>query len=229
MLKRASTLIVAAILLAAGPLLAQRGGMGIGGMMPPAMSGLWNPVVGSGALYEQTSKDGSKRLIMIAVVGKEESSDQTGYWLEFLAGEEGKLGVSQMLMVKGGGDITVAKMIIQQPGQPPMLISGAMMGMMAARGGAAPATPKADIHEGAEVVGTESVTTPAGTFQCEHLRTKDGSNVWISPKAGPWGLVKVASADSSMVATKIITDAKSHVVGTPVPIESMMGRGRGQE
>lgn len=229
MLKRTSTLLAVVALLVAGPLMAQRGGMGMG-MMPPAMSGLWNPVVGSGAIYEQTSKDGTKRLITISIVGKEDSEGQTGYWMEFFAGDEGKQSVAQMLMVKGGDNIAVAKMIFQQPGQPPMMISSSMMGMMAGRGGFTQPTPKADIHNGAEVVGTESVTTPAGTFECEHLRTKDGSNAWISPKAGPWSLVKTVSPDSSMVVVKILSDAKSHVVGTPQPIESMMGgRGRGQE
>ncbi len=111
-----------------------------------------------------------------------------------------------------------------------MEISGAMMGMMASRGGGATAALKADVHNGAEVVGTESVTTPAGTFDCEHLRTKEGSDVWIAPKTGPWGLVKSTSKDSSMVLVKVITDAKSHVVGTPQSMDSMMGgRGRGQE
>ena len=79
-------------------------------------------------------------------------------------------------------------------------------------------------------MGTESVTTPAGTFTCEHLRTKDGSDVWISAKAGPWGLVKSTSKDTTMVMVKVIDDAKSHIVGTPQSLDSMMGgRGRGQE
>src|ERR1700722_11662245 len=176
--KRMIALLAVAALLIAGPLLAQRGGMGMT-MMPPSMSGLWNPVVGSGAIYEQTSKDGTKRIITISVVGKEDSEGQTGYWMEYFVGEEAKQSVAQMLMVKGGDNITVAKMVVQQPGQPPMLISSSMMAMMAGRGGFTPPAPKADIHTGAEVVGTESVTTPAGTFECEHLRTKGGSNAWI--------------------------------------------------
>jgi hypothetical protein len=229
MLKRSSTLLALAALFLAGPLLAQRGGMGLP-MMPPVMNGLWNPVVGSGAIHEQTEKDGTKRLITLSVVGKEDSEGQTGYWMEFVSGEEARQNVTQMLMVKSGDNITVAKAIAQQSGQPPMLISSAMLAMMTGRGGFTPPTPKADIRNGAEAVGTESVTTPAGTFECEHLRTKDGANAWISPKAGPWSLVKIVSPNSSMVVVKIISDAKSHDVGTPQPIESMMGgRGRGQE
>jgi len=230
MLKRVSMLMIVAALVAGVPSLAQRGGMGMG-MMPPAMNGLWNPVIGSGATYEMVKKDGKKQLITIAVVGKEDSNGQTGFWFEYLiTGDDGQQTVMQMFMVKDGSQMSVPRMIVQPAGRGPMEISGAMMGMMGSRGGAAPPTPRADVHDGAEVVGTESVTTPAGTFECEHLRTKGGSNVWISPKAGPWSLVKTASADSSMTIVKLITDAKSHVVGTPQPIESMMGgRGRGQE
>jgi hypothetical protein len=230
MLKRGSLLLVVVLMLAAGPLLAQRGGMGMG-MMPPGMNGLWNPVVGSGATYEVVGKDGKKMQITVAVVSKEEIDGQSGYWLETLMpGNDGQVFVMQQFMVKDAGQMSVARMIVQQPGQPPMLISGAMMGMMGRRGGATPPTPKADFREGGENLGTESITTPAGTFECIHWRGKDGANAWISPKAGPWGTVKSTSADASMTVLSVTTDAKSHVVGTPQSIESMMGgRGRGQE
>lgn len=230
MLKRAGIVLAAVVLMAAAPILAPRisaqgrGGMG---MMPPAMSGMWNPVVGNGATYELTGKDGKKTLMTVAIVSKEDN----GFWMEYLINaNDGQLTVMQMLMVRDGDSMSVPKMIIQAGGRGPMEISGAMMGMMASRGGASAPAPKADVHAGAEVVGTESVTTPGGTFECEHLRTKEGSDVWIAPKTGPWGLVKSNSKDSSMVLVKVITDAKSHVVGTPQSMDSMMGgRGRGQE
>jgi hypothetical protein len=230
MLKRAGISVVVAALVVAGPMLAQRGGMGMG-MMPPAMNGLWNPVVGSGATYEMIGKDGKKQQMTVAIVGKEEIDGQYGYWLETLIpGSDGQVFVMQQFMVKDGTQMSVARMIVQQPGQPPMLISGAMMGMMGRRGGATPPTPKADVRDGAENIGTESITTPAGTFESAHYRTKDGANAWISPKAGPWGIVKSVSADSSMTVLSVTSDAKSHVVGTPQSMESMMGgRGRGQE
>ena len=229
MLKRAGILLGVVVMLAAVPLFAQRGGMGMG-MMPPEMSGLWNPVVGSGATYEMVGKDGKHQTLSIAIVGKEDFEGKSGYWLEFLInGDDGQQTVMQRLMVKDGATMSVPKMIFQGGGRGPMLISGQMMGMMAARGGAAPPTPRADVREGAESVGAESVTTAAGKFDTMHFKTKEGSNVWISPNAGPWGIVKSTSPDTSITLMKVVTDAKSHVVGTPVPIESMMGRGRGQE
>jgi hypothetical protein len=100
---------------------------------------------------------------------------------------------------------------------------------MGNRGGAPPAPAKTDFREGGERVGSESVTTPAGTFDCEHWRNKDGSgDVWFSSKVAPWGLVKTTSPNNSMTLIKVITDAKSHIVGTPQSMDSMMGRGRGQ-
>jgi len=234
MLKRASILLGVIVMFAVCPLLtprvsAQRGGMG---MMPPGMSGVWNPVIGSGATYEMTGKDGKKTVLTIAVVNKEDFNGHPGFWMEYLISDkDGKQVVMQMLMVKDGLSMSMPRMVIQAPGQPPMEMSSAIMGMMASRGGGAvPTAPKPDAREGGENLGAESVTTPAGTFECEHWRSKEGSSVWIAPNAGPWGMVKMQSTDASMMMTKVFTDAKSHIVGTPVSMDSMMGgRGRGQE
>jgi hypothetical protein len=81
----------------------------------------------------------------------------------------------------------------------------------------------ADIRDRAEDVGSESITTPAGTFTAEHYKMKDGSgDAWVAPKAGPYGLVKFQGKDTSMVLTKVITDAKDKITGTPVPFNPMM-------
>jgi hypothetical protein len=233
MLKRANFLLGMAILLATAPVfapraIAQRGGMG--GMMPPSMMGTWNPVVGSGATYELVGKDGKKQTISIAVVNKDDSG---GYWMEYLVNtNDNQQMVMQMLLVKDGASMSPSKMVIQTPGRGPMEISGSMMQMMQGRGGAAAAAAKADFTEGAEKVGSESVTTPAGTFDTLHWRNKEGGQVWISPKAGPWSFVKSVSADgATMTLVKVVTDAKSHIVGTPQSMDSMMGgaRGRGQD
>jgi len=88
----------------------------------------------------------------------------------------------------------------------------------------------ADIRDRAEDLGSESVTTPAGTFTAEHYKMKDGSgDAWVTPKAGPWGLVKFQGKDTSMVLTKVITDAKDKIVGTPQPFNPMMFQQQGQQ
>ncbi len=129
------------------------------------------------------------------------------------------------LFVPGDQGVTPIRMIMQQPGQDPMEMD--MTGMMGGR--MAQSTPT-DIRDRAERVGTETVTVPAGTFVCEHYRMKDGSaDTWISDKVAPWGLVKSQGKNTSMVLTKVITDAKDHITGTPKKFDPMqMMRGMGQ-
>jgi hypothetical protein len=79
-----------------------------------------------------------------------------------------------------------------------------------------------DLRSNTDDVGSESVTTPAGTFACEHYRMKDGSgDAWVSDKVTPFGLVKYQGKTDSMVLTKLVTDAKDKIVGTPVPFDPM--------
>lgn len=80
----------------------------------------------------------------------------------------------------------------------------------------------ADIREQAEDVGSESITVPAGTFTCEHYRMKDGSaDVWVSEKVAPWGVVKMTGRDGTMTLTKVLTNAKTHITGTPQKFDPM--------
>lgn len=229
MLRRTNVLlVVAALLVAATPLAAQ-----MMGMMPPTVSGVWNPTVGSGATYEMVDKNGQKQTLTFAIVGKEDSNGQTGYWQEFqMTDKSGKPVVVQLLMVKDGLQMTTPKMILQSGSQPPMQMSMSTIMAMSSRGGfTPPPPPKADFRDTAERVGVESVTTPAGTFECEHWRNKDGSGeIWFTPKLAPWGLVKMTSdKNGTMIVTKVITDAKSHITGTPMNMDDMMnGRGRGR-
>jgi hypothetical protein len=88
-----------------------------------------------------------------------------------------------------------------------------------------------DIHDKADLIGTESVTVPGGTFTCEHYRAKDGTgDVWLSDKVSPWGLVKMQDKTRTMVLTKAITDAKDHITGTPKKFDpmQMMRQSQGQ-
>ncbi len=78
------------------------------------------------------------------------------------------------------------------------------------------------MREKAERVGSESITTLAGTFPCEHLQMKDGSgDVWISDKVAPWGLVKTVGKESNMTLTRLITGAKTRITGTPQKLDLM--------
>ncbi len=209
-------LVVLTVLGLASPLGAQ---MGMGPRMPN-MSGVWHPVVGSGGAYEVTRQDGKKNQLEITLVGQEEVNGKTGYWLEMATADPRSGGTMYMKMLVSAGDNGMAslRMVMQVPGQDPMEMDMNMPMMNRPQ----PQTMPTDIRDKAERVGTESITVPAGTFSCEHYRMKDGSaDVWISEKVAPWGLVKTQAKDSSMVLTKVITDAKDHITGTPKKFDPM--------
>jgi hypothetical protein len=215
------------LLALASPIRAQ---MGMGPRMPD-MSGIWHPVVGSGGAYEMTDRDGKKSQMEITIVGKEDVQGKTGYWMEMAIANPRSGGDMFMkyLLTPGDSGVTPMKMIMQQPGQDPMEMDMNMMNM----GGRRPAasTPS-DIRDKADHVGTETITVPAGTFSCEHYRAKDGSSdVWVSDKVAPWGLVKMQGKNNAMVLNKVITDAKDHITGTPKKFDpmQMMRDGMGKQ
>lgn len=188
------------------------------GMRGPSMRGVWNPVVGSGAAYSIEQKGGEKSEMEMAIVGKETVDGKDGYWFEMTM--QSPRGEGQMVMksltVVDGSNTTVKRMIMQPPGQQPMEMP---MAMMQQRGST---TRSADIRSEAEDVGSESVTTPAGTFACEHYRMKDGSaDVWVAKNVAPYGVVKSTSKDTTMLLTRVITNAKDKITGTPVPFNPM--------
>jgi hypothetical protein len=216
------TLAVVALAL---PLGAQ---MGMGPRIP-TLSGIWHPVVGSGATYERTlAANGNKTQMQITIVGKEDVEGKPAYWMEFAMSNPNMMGGAEMLMKQlmtvGDDGVTSSRLIMQPPGQEPMEMD---MSANPAAHGMKQTTP-ANIADKAELVGTESVTVPAGTFSCQHFRMKDGSgDGWISDKVSPWSLVKYQSKDSTMVLTKLVTDAKDRITGTPKkfdPMEMMRNR-----
>ncbi len=224
-MKFKQTIVMFAALALALPLAAQ---MGMG-PRTPSLSGIWHPVVGTGAAYEMTDKDGKKSQMEITIVGKEDVAGKPAFWTEMAfanARSGGQMYMKSLMSVSDAG-VTSTRMIMQMPGQAPM-----EMDMNMGPGGRMQQTTPANIADKAEIVGTESVTVPAGTFSCTHYRMKDGSSdAWVSDKVAPWGLVKSAGKDSSMVLTKVITDATDHITGTPTkfdPMQMMRGR-QGQQ
>jgi hypothetical protein len=198
------------------------------GPKPPSLSGVWHPVVGTGAAYEMTDKGGKNTQMEITIVGKEDVDGKPNFWLEMAMTDprtSAPVYVKSLMSVNDSG-VTSMRMVMQIPGQPdPMEMD---MNMNPAGHGGKQTTP-ANIADKAETVGTESVTVPAGTFSCTHYRMKDGTgDAWVSDKVGPWGLVKSTGKDNSMVLTKVITDAKDHITGTPKKFDPMQMMRQGQ-
>lgn len=189
---------------------------------PPSMRGVWAPVVGAGAAYEITEKKGEKNDLEIAVVGAETIEGQPGHWLEMAIKTRDGVMVMKNFVALKGKETPVLRMIMQAPGEEPMEFPMQMMGM----GRGPQKAQKADVREGATKVGTETITVPAGTFACEHYKTAEGEDVWVSEKVSPWGMVKFTGKDSSMVLQRTITDAKTKIKGTPkkFDMQEMMRR-----
>ncbi|MBI1750884.1 MAG: hypothetical protein HY234_11370 [Acidobacteria bacterium] len=183
------------------------------GMSGPSVRGVWKPVVGSGAAYQLESKREGKREMEFAIVGGETSEGKQGHWLEMtMTGRAEDQVVVKTLMAMDGKEIRVTRMVFQHGNDEPMEMSMQMMGMT----GQQQKPQKADVRDDAERVGMETITTPAGTFQCEHWRSKDKSaDFWVTDKVGPYGLVKMTSKEENMILIRVITNAKSKIRGTP--------------
>ncbi|MGH9716496.1 MAG: hypothetical protein ACRD4R_07190 [Candidatus Acidiferrales bacterium] len=204
--------IVGLFLLSTLPAVAQ---MGLGRESIP--SGIFNPVVGGGAVYESDLGNGRKTTLEMAIVGKQAVNGKDGYWIEVtMSGTPMGDLVVKTLAVVTDGNLVTSKTIMQLPGRPPMEMPAQMQ---AANG----QVNLADIRTKSDDLGTESVTTPAGTFTCHHYRMKDGSgDSWVSESVRPFGLVKNEDKGSSMVLMKTLTDVKDKVTGTPQPFNPMM-------
>lgn len=203
---------LAMVVLVAGTVAAQ-----FGQREMPSARGVWNPVVGSGAAYQIESKREGKSEMEFAIVGTETVAGKAGHWMEMaFKGKEG-LMVMKSLNVMDANSIQVKRMIMQPPGEEPMEFPMNMAMMGGQRG-----NQSADIRNDAVLVGTETITTPAGTFECQHYRQKDGSaDVWVSEKVPPYGMVKMVSKDTTMTLTRVITGAKSRITGTPKKFDPM--------
>ena len=225
--KKAMMMLVVALTLTAG-LWAQRSGHGgMGGMFGnlPSMPGLSNPTVGSGSEYLMTTKGKEMDIAMVAL-GKEDVNGSPGYWMEMRMSSADPGGgemVIKTLMVTSGTESGMKRMIMQQSGKSPMEIDGMMMSMMQRHQSPSSAPAGGAPGKGTgELVGTESVTVPAGTFTCQHYRSQGSSgttDTWISTDVTPYAMVKMTNADTTMVLKKVLTDEKTHINGEPQKLQ----------
>ncbi len=196
---------------------AQLGG-GMNFFKKPNIADIFHPVVGQGALYEQTDKDGNRSPLEMTIVGRDTFEGKDAYWFE--VGHTDKrsteMAYAKMLITKD--DFEFHKMIVTMPGSPTPIEMPFNQGEKS----------KERMKENLEKwhkVGAEPVTVPAGTFLCDHWQKDDGKqDVWVSSKVTPMGMVKEVSEHSTMVLTKVITGAIDHITGTPQKFDPQMMR-----
>jgi hypothetical protein len=175
----------------------------------PNIADIFKPVVGKGALYEtqrNDQKDAPKRSMEMSIVGTDSVEGKDGYWMEIAHNDErsGQMAYAKMLMTK---DFQSHRMIVQQPGQQAMEFPFNLYGDKGRQ-------RRDEELEKWSQVGTETITVPAGTFACQHWQKEDGkSDVWVSDKVSPFGMIKMVSPGETMILLKVIADAKDHITG----------------
>ncbi len=186
------------------------------GLRPPDMPGKFNPVVGAGAEYHMTTTRQKDATIAFAIVGQEDG----GYWLEFRSNNNGQAVVMKELV--SGDPPQPKRMIFQTNLRPPMEMPMSMMTAHGAMGATGASVAHGGTSGGLGVkIGIESITVPAGAFECEHYSSESNgkhSDVWISTKVAPYGIVKLSSADTQMELQKVLDHETSQIKGEPQKI-----------
>jgi hypothetical protein len=181
---------------------------------PPSMIGVWSPVIGSGSVYEIDSREKkrgpAKMQMEIALVGEEMFEGKKGYWMEHTTQDptHGPV-VSKVLMVMEGNTPGIKRLILKMGDKAmEMPMDFSKMSPQQQK----PMNP--DARNDSVRVGTETITTPAGTFECEHWRSKDqATDMWLSEKVVPWRLVKMTGKETDMLLIRVIHDAKTKITG----------------
>ena len=211
-MKRTALLLLAAALCST---LAYRASaqFGFSPIKRPNIANIFHPVVGQGAAYDATDKGGKNSHMEMYVVEKEMVGTEQAYWLEVGHSQDasGTLTYGKMLVTPA--DFKFHKMVFVMPGQTQPM----EMDMEHSRAGRDAMEEKLDKWHS---VGTETITVPAGTFSCEHWSNDEGQgDIWVSSKISPMGMVKSIENGRTMVLTRIITDAKTKITGTPVKFD----------
>ena len=165
--------------------------------------GRWRPVVGSGAVYQVQMKGEALTQWNMAVVGQEAG----GYWVETQITAP-ELAVTKMLVSEHG----VHRYIVK-PGNEPAIELPAMQ----ARG-----VPQTDLEKDGKLLGQEPITTPAGTFSCQHYRVEDRdgpADIWVADAVSPYGVVKFVGPDLTMTLERTITGVTTRIQETPQKLD----------
>jgi hypothetical protein len=187
---------------------AQLGGMNF--FSKPNIADIFKPVVGQGAVYQETSEGRPSHEMEMSVVGKEMTPSGEGYWMEMvMPGQGDQKTYGKVLMTK---DFQFTKVIFQMPGR-------AAMEMPMSPSDKDRTQMKQEMAKYTQV-GTETITVPAGTFSCAHWKKDDGTDeVWTSDKVTPLAMVKQVGKGRSMVLVRQISGAQDHITGPVTPFD----------
>jgi len=182
---------------------------------------------GDWAQYETTTPQGTS--IMRMALLAEGAADDPGEWFEISADVNGQASTVQVL----AGDwpytpADVQAVVVKMGGQPAMRVPDQMLGQMRSQM-ATPMGQLATVCADSELVTSETVETPAGTFDAHHIRPpaptpEAEADVWLSTEV-PFGIVRSEGGGGSMVLIAHGNDATSTITETPGDMPAMGGMG----
>lgn len=211
------------------------GSMIVGGVTPAVgqdieevCSSIGDLSVGDWAEYHMSGaavQGQSVESIRFAIVGEEDTAEGRHVWYEFeTETDEGSL-IVKMLVAGWPFEMSGVKdVVLKVGGQPAMRIPEQMLSMMQQQMQTSPIEDFAKQCQAANFVGTEDVTTPAGTFSTVHVRTdQQNGDAWVSMDV-PFGMVKGSSEDGpTMELVQFGDDATTQITETPIDMPGMPG------
>ncbi|MEN8145194.1 MAG: hypothetical protein ABFS14_09610 [Gemmatimonadota bacterium] len=177
---------------------------------------------GAGPTGQQISE------MRFALVGQTTGGSAAGFWYEFRAVAEEAIIIQMLVPGFPFDPADIQSMVLKAGNQPAMKIPSQMLGMVRSQMDQNELADFGKHCAESEVLGTETVSVPAGRFSSLHIRTKQGAGeAWISRDI-PFGMVKARTdAGDEMVATGYGYDAVSSIRETPVelPLPGLSGAG----
>lgn len=183
--------------------------------------------VGEWAEYETTTPQGSGTMRMALL--PEGAAPDEGQWFEISGEMNGQNSIIQVLADEWPymPDDVVA-VVVKMGAQPAMRLPEQMLGQMRDQM-RTPIGELSNVCAESELVASESVETPAGTFDAHRIQPPAGgadaeAEVWLSTDV-PFGIVKSEGAAGSMVLTGMGSDATSTITETPGEMPAPGGMG----
>jgi len=174
------------------------------------------PKVGAWAEYQGTYNQKTPVTTRYAVVGTESRNGAEYKWVEFKMHDAKKNTdmVYQMLVPGSAAELGNVQEIVMKSGdKPAMKMDGMMLNMIRAQ--MEKQSFLSDACKDVTLVGPESVTVPAGTFQTRHFRSdKYTSDSWLSSDI-PFAMVKSIGKNYEMALRSYGAGAKSSITEKP--------------
>jgi hypothetical protein len=182
------------------------------------------PKVGGWAEYKAVYNGKDPYTVRYAVVGSEARGGKNLQWVEMrMTGTQKDRNMVYQMLVPGSlMEMAQVQEIVFKPGdQPAMKMSGMMLNMI--RSQLEKQSYYSEMCKGVSVVGSESVTVPAGRFKATHFRSAEHAmDSWISADV-PFSLVKSTGKNYQMELAAKGNGAQSSIKEKPQEMKGMGG------